>query len=462
MPLGSTANRQARNARRRLVITICGLSLLVLSGCSAAGVIRVTPEPTPTPISVPTVVRPTPRPLNTPVADTNLPVIERVVLAASVAEDGAPKDESSVFPEHPQKLYLCVETSQLKANTTFRAIWFENGQIIGQSDNIAAADIAGQTWTALGYSPVFALNPTQEHAVELVVNKTSIDRYVFRVGVGDARDVVAQAALALSTDANSAPVGASTSFYIGVQQIVLWVRISNEVDPTGITFATVWYRGSTQIAQIGPDGGQPQLPPTPTPASRRMTFTYVPPSQMTPGDYHVDLYLNGLPIATYSFTVSVAPPPTPTPTTPPTPTPSPTPAPTPTSPPSTATPTPKHAEVQDLAIVLQIDPGSQAPIGPTLFELQGAPSDVVKPWIAVKVAKLSKNDTLTLVVTRNGAEYGARTLKAAQIDLGWISSNVGLDTPAADGEPYTYTVVVMLNGERTLESTFVVRVSSGT
>jgi hypothetical protein len=387
------------------------------------------------------------------VVDDSLPHIERVALATSVEQDGAPKDESSVFKEHPEKMYLCVEVSNVKPNTTFRAVWFENGQIKGQSDAVAEADNSASRWIALSYSPVFAFDPHVEHAVELVVNQTSIDRYAFRVGVGDAKAVIAEATLAAGTDSNSAPVGASKVFYVDAQQIVLWARVSNEVDPTGMNFATTWYRGSTQIAQKGPDGGQPSLPPTPTPASRRMTFTFIPPAQLTPGGYHVDLYLNGLPIASYPFNISLVPPPTPTA--------QPTPTPAPTIPPPTATPDTRTAAVTDLVVANDVDSDSSAPVGPPVFTIEGEAQSLVKPWIAIHVTNLRKDDTLEIVVTLNEGEYGTRKLKTSRIDDGWIAAHVDLDTPHADQQPYIYSVSVLLNGEHTLDTTFQVSVANG-
>jgi hypothetical protein len=456
MRLGPTLPRPDRNSRAHATVALAALLLIAFSGCSAAGVIRATPEASPTSAVSPTVARPTPRPLASPQTDSNLPRIERVTLASSVEQDGAPKDERSVFPEHPAQLYLCVEASALKANTTFRAVWYENGKIIGQSDVTAPADSANTLWVALRYSPVYALDPHVDHAVELVVNQTSIDRYAFRIGIGDARQVIAQATLATGTDANSDPVGASAAFYINVQQIVLWARISSEVDPTGMSFATTWYRGTTQIAQIGPDGGQPQLPPTPTPASRRMTFTFVPPAPLTPGGYHVDLYLNGQLIASYPFNITVEPPPTPTPRATATPTA------TPTEPPSTAMPTrtTQGATVNELVIAKDVDSDSHAPLGDPVETLEGDPQSLVKPWFAVKVANLTKDDTLEFVVTLNGGEYGTRKLKAAKVSDGWLAAHVDVDTPRADEQPYTYRVTVLLNGEPTLDATFTVSVAN--
>jgi hypothetical protein len=453
MPLEPTANLLARRASARSAGALVALTLLVLSGCSAAGVIRATPDASPTADLRPTAVRPTPRPLPSPIVDASMPSIERVALATSVDQNGAPTNETTVFSEHPPKMYLCVAVRALKANTTFRAVWYENGQIKGQSDAVADSDSADLRWFALGYSPVFAFDPHVDHVVELVVNQTSIDRYAFRVGVGDAKAVIAEATLAVGTDANSSPIGASKAFYVDVQQIVLWARVSSEVDPTGMSFSTTWYRGNTQIAQIGPDGGQPNLPPTPTPASRRMTFTFVPPTQLTPGGYHVDLYLNGLPIASYPFNISLVPPPTPTP--------QPTPTPEPTVPPPTATPDTRAAAVTDLVIAHEVDPDSSAPVGPPIFTLEGEAESLVKPWIAVHVTNLGKDDKLELVVTRNGDEYGTRKLKAAKIDDGWNAAHVDLDTPHADEQPYVYSVSVLLNGEQTLDTSFQVSVANG-
>lgn len=452
MPLETIASRRARRRAVRAALVVAALAMIVLSGCSAAGLIRATPAASPTAEARATAVRPTPRPFASPPTDAGQPVIERVTLATQVEPNGAPKEERSVIPEQPGQVFLCVEASQLQPNTAFRAIWFENGQIIGQSDAVAPAAGSDARWVALGYRPVFPLNPSVDHAVELLVNQTSIDRYAFRVGVGDAKQVIAQATLALGTDADAAPVGAGQRFHVDAQQIVLWARVSNEVDPTGMTFATSWYRDDTRIAELGPDGGQPRVPPTPTPASRRMTFTYVPPARLTPGSYRVELYLNGQPVATYPFTVTAELPATPT--APPTATPRrATPAPT-------ATPDRDAARVLNLVVANDINADNQAPLGDPVFTLAAQPAALVKPWIAVNVAELTKDDKLELVITRNDADYGTREFKPVQLKNGWLAEQVELDTPPADEQAYTYTVSVYLNGERTLDTTFVVTLAN--
>ncbi len=61
------------------------------------------------------------------------------------------------------------------------------------------------------------------------------------------------------------------------------VRVSQNVDPGGMIFNALLYRGDTLLNQRTPDGGQIELPPDPQPLDRQMTFTFVPDTSFTAG-----------------------------------------------------------------------------------------------------------------------------------------------------------------------------------
>jgi hypothetical protein len=450
---------KSRLGVRRTVTSLCFVLACALVGASACSTVVTNPTAAPSPSAsirlspTRTIVYATP----TPLAGVGAPIVERVAIATEVNEDGSPVEETSAVSEQLDRIFLCVQVSELQAGTEFRAVWFEGGEIIGQSDVVAEDPGQVERWVSLSYRPVFPLKPNADHIVELFINKNLVERYAFRVGVGDARRVIAEATLALGTDANGI-VGPGDRFQMDTEQIVLVARISNMVDPNGMTFDSFWYRGDTLVAKIGPDGGQPIVEPTPAPFARRMTFTFRPGMQFTPGDYRVDLLLNGVRTNSYRFSVTAEHPPTPTPTPTPAPTATPTeePQPTATPTPGRGSPTPTgttgEVDIDDVVITDEIDPGTNAPIGNTVFVWEAAPGSVVTLWVAIAVSDLTDKDVIAIEVTRNDDEYGVKTLPKADIDSGWLSTTVQLEVPTDGGDDYVYTVVVLVNGDEYLST----------
>lgn len=440
MPLELTASRQAseRPTRGRWIVLALALALTMATGCSAASVIRGTPDAAPTVVRQPSPPRPTPRLLASPIAQ-NGPIIERVSLATAVDAEGKPREELSVVPEQPGQVFLSVQATGLAPGSAIRAVWFEADQIIGQSDLVVGPDVAATTWLALGYRPVFPLKPNLSHAVELLIDGKTVDRYAFRVGVGAAEDVIAEGKVGTGTNANAEPVGVATQFRVDTQQLVLWARISNNVDPTGMTFASTWRRGGIVVAQIGPDGGQPQLPPDPTPAARRMTFTYVPQGKLAPGNYDIALFLNGIAVESYTFRVTVEQPASPTAS----------PSPQPAN--ATATPTPSTgaAKVGDVVVVTTVDDQTQAPASAPITGMDVEPATVVQPWLAINVAALTTDDTLAYVIYQGNVEYDRHDLPSVNQSKGWVATRLELDTPTGAEGAYEYTIDVYLNGAET-------------
>ena len=286
----------APNPSRPLQPALLVAFALLLSACTTPEIIRETPQPdsTATQTLVPIVT--TPAPTGTAIVAESRRKIERITLATEVTEDGAPRDERSAIPEEAEHFYLCVQVREVQQGSRFQAIWFEGGEIIGRSEKMALEDATKPVWIAMQYRPIARLNPASDHAVELIVDDQTINRLVFRVGVGDPSDAVAAAAFTSGFDALGKAINPQTRFHVDTPQLTLRVRISNRVDPAGMLFTTLWYRENVQIAQRAPDGTSDD--------PRRLDFTLAPTSPLPPGDYRVALLLNGTEVRSIPFVLT--------------------------------------------------------------------------------------------------------------------------------------------------------------
>jgi hypothetical protein len=277
---------------------------LLLAACAPPEVERLTPTPTAT--FVPVEITPV---LDLPVVTTPEPspadAIERIALATRIQPDGTPIDERTVVPELPEMIYLCVLVREVENVSRFRAYWFQDNQVIAQSDTTVTGRPAGPGWVTLRYRPIARLDPAAQYEVELRVDDTPIERFLFRVGIGAAEDAVAEAAFASDFDIVGKPIDARTLFHIDEPTLTFKVRISNQVDPTGMRFTTLWYRGDAQIARVNPDPHPADSPDPPNP--RRLDFTFAPSTRLAPGDYRVLLLLNGNVVRSVPFTVTAEP-----------------------------------------------------------------------------------------------------------------------------------------------------------
>jgi hypothetical protein len=464
-----TQNHLAGNLFRR--ITTLTLFVMLLSACAPAAVDR--PIPTPTATVPPTATadssvatfEPTP-------AIGTRQRIERVTLATRIDGDGAPVDETTVVSEWPEMIYLCVLMSAIEHDTRLRAYWFQGNDIIAQSDMSPPATNGEPAWVALRYRPVAKLNPAAEYSVELRLGDDLIDRYLFRVGVGDPTDAIAEIAFASGFDEHGKPRDIRRIFAPQEASLTLRMRISNQVDPIGMVFTSLWYRGDARIARVegslmpAEEGGEPDR--------RRIEFTYTPSAPLALGIYRVDVLLNGVPVRTVRFEVSTVPePPTPTPVPEPTPeppptetpepsptatlepTPSPSPSPSP-SPVVVATPAPSVADVRDVTLATLIDDASRAPLNGPIFTLDRPAGSLVDLWVAIFVTNLTTNDLVEVIVLQNDSFYGSVPVQRVTRASGWIATDVHLDAPSSGGA-FVYTIQVVLNGQRTLASSCQIR-----
>jgi len=441
----------------RLVLPVLLLTFaLLLASCITPEIIRETPQPgsTETPTLLP--VEPQVVPTGTVATVQPRRQIERIALATDIADDGAPEDERSAIPEGAENFYLCVQVRHVEQGSRFQAIWFEGGEIIGRSDKLVLEDASEPVWISLQYRPIAKLNPAREHAVELVVDDETIERLVFRVGVGAPEDAIAAAAFTSGFDMLGRAIDPHTRFHVDTPQLTLRVRISNQVDPAGMLFSTLWYRDDTQIAQRAPDApsGDPQVTPAPDP--RRFAFTFAPASPLPPGNYRVALLLNGTEVRSIPFVMTDQVLPTATPPSGPTAEPTKTPRPTTL----TATPVPSDAKVEDIVVASRIDFASQAPADGPLFTWQGDPESVVVLWVSVAVRDVQRSDTLEVVVLLDDEFYGSVILTETSMESGWLAGRVELVIPSEDDAPLIYTFSAHINGVPAIDTTLEVSAES--
>ncbi|MDQ3548336.1 MAG: hypothetical protein M3439_05880 [Chloroflexota bacterium] len=450
------ASRMAHSALRPVLPVLLLALALLLASCTTPEIIRETPQPSSTETPTLTLVETEVVPTGTAAPAQPRRQIERIALATDIADNGAPEDERSAIPEAAENFYLCVQVRDVEQGSRFQAIWFEGGDIIGRSDKLALEDAAEPVWISLQYRPIAKLNPAREHAVELVVDDETIERLVFRVGVGDPSDAVAAVAFTSGFDTLGRAIDPQTRFHVDTPQLTLRVRISNQVDPAGMLFSTLWYRDDTQIAQRAPDAppGEPQATPTSDP--RRFAFTFTPTSPLTPGNYRVALLLNGTEVRSIPFVMTDEA--IPAATTPSDPAAEPTRIPLPSAP--TATPVPSDAEVDDIVVASRIDFASQAPADGPFFTWEGDPETVVVLWLSVAVRDVQPSDTLEIVVMLDDEYYGSVTLTEASLESGWLAGRVELVTPSEGDSPLIYTFSAHINGVPTLDTTLAVSTES--
>jgi hypothetical protein len=416
----------AHNALRSVVPALLALFALLISACTTPEIIRETPQPDATATQTLIPVETTTEPTVTTVVETSRRTIERIAFATTVTADGAPEDERSVIPEGAEMFYFCVEVSEVEQGSRFQAIWFEGGEIIGQSEKLALEHSSEAVWMAMQYRPIAKLNPARDHAVELFVDEERIERFVFRVGIGKPADAVAAAAFTTGFDAVGNAINPQTRFHVDTPQLTFRVRISNQVDPTGLILSTLWFRGDTQIAQRAPDAASED--------PRRSNFTLTPPSKLPPGDYRVSLLLNGTEVRSVPFVMTEQVVPTPAPN------------------PATATPTASGAEIVEIVIASRINTRTQVPLDGPLAEWSDTPGGVASLWVAINVRDVTETDTIEIVVLQDDEFYGSVILDETEGDSGWLAGRVELEVPADDSVTI-YTFITRVNDVDTLDTT---------
>jgi len=409
------------------------LSMLVvlMAGCSTPRIIRETPEanpPTPTAPATATAVEIEASPLASPTIEAV--IVDRVVLATSVDERDAPLSETTVVSENARQIFLCVHVQGLPPGTPLRAYWLENEQVIAQSDDMSIETQGRPSWVALAYQPPFALKPDATYAVELLIDNVKFDRFLFRVGSGDATKAIAEAAFATGFDNIGKPVGVRTKFPADSEELVFRARVSRMVDPAGWTVTTLWFRGDVLIDQLAPD---------PTDDPRMLTFTLRPNGSLPEGDYAVTLLLNGVEARTVPFEVTAAggvPPEEPSPTE-----------------------TPALADaprITDIVVTDRVNPRTNAPVGDDITMWDARAESTADLWLAIEVENLTRDDVVEVRLHRRGSLYSNERLPRQIREQGWIAVPLSVEVPALQNGPVEYTITVLVNGNRTETQTLLV------
>jgi hypothetical protein len=420
------------------------MAMLALPACERPRITRATPEASQPPTASPTLATSVLPTFPTEPVDTNTYSIERIAMATRVNDLDEPLPEVGVVPEAARQFYLCVKAEGLPPGARFRAYWLENGQIIGQSDKVSIETEGRPTWVALEYHPPFPLNPAFNHAVELLIDDVKIDRYVFRVGSGDPADAIAEAAFASRFDEAGEPVGVKTRFPMNTTALTLRVRISSKVDPSGMTLATLWFRGDTQVAER-PVDPLPEATATQTAASeRQFSFTWTPGTLLTPGSYHATILMNGAEAKVVPFVVldanGIAPAATPGATAPARGT-------------GTASPA-TTASIKTVMVTETIDEDSSEPIDGRISEWDAAAGSTVELWIAVHAINLKASDRLDVLVSVDGDLFASDQIPTKNLTNGWVALPVRFQVPTLDDGATDYNVNILLNGANAASTDF--------
>jgi len=414
-----------------------GLLLLLVAGLLAScaeSTGDASTLPTATPAAVPAGPGPTHLPFAaalTAEARETPYLIERVTLATNVDADGVPLDEVTVIPSDSRLMFLSVLVTGLRPPVLFRAFWYEGEQIIGQSEVTVEESSGPARWVSLGFQTTADLDPGQPHFVELRINNRLVDSYTFRVGTGELADVIAEAAVSLGTR-DGEPVEAGQLFDIFAPQLVAVVRVSRNVDPTGMIFNALMYRGETLIEQRGPDGGPLELPPEPDLLDRQMTFTFLPDTSFPEGDYHITILLNGTEVLTLPFTVI--------------------PFQRPTATEVAATAGPAATSVSSGISLLEIrlteglNEETGNPSGNTLTSWVGKPNEQREFWLSLQLADVRIDDVVEVDVVLGDRHINRHRYPVAAFEQGWLSTPVNFWAPDLDESVKNYRFLVFING----------------
>lgn len=427
------AHINARPARVSAGLLVL-LAVSLISSCASSTGDASTGRPTATRAAVPAGPAPTHLPfaaaLTAEARDTPY-VIERVTLATNVDAEGVPLDEVTVIPSNSRRMYLSVLVTGLQPPVRFRAFWFEGSTIIGQSEVIVEESSGPARWVSLGFQTTSDLDPSQSHSVELRINNRLVDSYTFRVGTGALEDVIADAVVSLGTRGGE-PVAPGQIFDVFSPQIVAVIQVSRNVNPAGMIFSALLYRGDTLIEQRPPDGGPIELPADPQPEDRQMTFTFLPDSSFAEGDYHITLLLNGAEILTLPFSVTSERRPTPTDE--------------PEEVAPTATVVPSGINLLDIRLTEQLDGDSGDPEGDPIEHWSGEPNQQQQFWLSLQLSDARVDDVVEVDALLGDRHINRHSYPPASFDQGWLSVPVTLWAPPSGEGLKTYRFLVFVNG----------------
>lgn len=248
-------------------------------------------EPTPVPAPAP-VEAPAPAP------ETSQIRITRAVIAVAVGSDNEPLGENTSFKEDTltsgKLIYYVKYEDAIPNRTNFRAVWYRNGNIIGDGADYPLKSASGNFYNTLNYHFT-----SGDYEARLFVDGHEADRTSFYVSKPDLVSVKPPAAepaqsavkahinilrgiMAEGVDSSGNPIGVNSNFSSGRKTLYCYISYTGAV--TGSTiFEYRWFKDGSQI-NIGrntvqyPSGN----------AWNQFTYNFEPSKK-----YQVTLYVDG-------------------------------------------------------------------------------------------------------------------------------------------------------------------------
>src|SRR5690606_21161740 len=113
-----------------LTLACCGVVVLLATACGSAA--PATSFEAGQPVEAAAATQST-REVPTPTPDNTI-LIDSIVLATELNDDGSPVDELVAIPANASVAYLAVLVRDIEENTRFEAEWLRNGEVIGHTE----------------------------------------------------------------------------------------------------------------------------------------------------------------------------------------------------------------------------------------------------------------------------------------------------------------------------------------
>jgi hypothetical protein len=95
-----------------------------------------------------------------------------------------------------------------------------------------------------------------------------------------------------------------------------------------------------------------------------------------------------------------------------------------------------------------VDPGSGAPVGSAVTQVETTPNNVVGLQVAVQLDELRVDDIVEVDVLQDGRAFARYRYPVAAFESGWMSVTARLNAPARGNPEFEYEIVIFVNGER--------------
>jgi hypothetical protein len=395
--------RGSGNAVYVALVVVVGL-LLTASAC-----VPVAPAPAQDNPAQNSDPRPTKVPPPSPTPYLPL-LIDDVVLATEVGDDGAPVDGRTGLPANAPVAYLSVLARDLQTGTTLEAEWVRDGEVIGHSTHSISEDVVGDQWIALVLEPPGGF-PAGDYAVRLFVDGRMIESLVFKSGAGRAVADTREPRLVFTTSWSASQASVSTlSTFPGDTRRVIAVLV--DAPPVyGRNFVAHWYLGAQLLSEIVADQTQ---------SLNVRTFTLESSEPLSPGRYRVQVFSGNQTIASSSFVVE--------------------------APQGADT----DAKVERIVVTTQIDANTRQPLGETVTTV----SPPITLYGMVLARDVGPGDVLEIVWIRNDQVVTSSRLAGRDVPNNWVSSRYELPAEP-EGSTAQYRVVARINGVTAAQHAFV-------